>query len=270
MAMKIVVDTSVVIKAFATEDINNKWRRFLQEFATQNPPLERELCFDLPPHRIYQDYKQALKLVPFSNAEMEFDNWYDSLPDMVISAQNGRIEKFDQNRRSELRNLNCEKDSEIAFIARTNHNQEDEGRVLVVEPCDSMSYRNTFIRPKVANYLGKMGITILLVEDVYKEIEGFLKKRENIVDLPSHTSNSERRVQAYTFLKTYFDLHDLRELCFCMGIDSEELKGSKKKELAMELIAYCERRELVEDLLSNCRDLRPNPSWPDLWEYGPV
>jgi len=63
-----------------------------------------------------------------------------------------------------------------------------------------------------------------------------------------------------------FDDSELRALCFDMGVDYESLGGKGKAGNAMELVAYCERRQIIPDLVAKCRDLRPNVSWEDDYE----
>jgi hypothetical protein len=59
-----------------------------------------------------------------------------------------------------------------------------------------------------------------------------------------------------------FSESELRDLCFDLGIDFEELPGETKSDKARELIAYCLRRGLVFELLTQCAQLRPTPFSP--------
>ncbi len=59
----------------------------------------------------------------------------------------------------------------------------------------------------------------------------------------------------------YFNESELRNLCFDMNIDYEDLDGNNKSDKARELIAYCERRKSIPKLVARLRKLRPRVSW---------
>ena len=67
-------------------------------------------------------------------------------------------------------------------------------------------------------------------------------------------------------LVEYFDGSELRDLCFDMGVDYESLPGQGKSDKARELVAYCERRQIVPDLVAKCKKLRPRVSWEGEYE----
>jgi Effector-associated domain 7/TIR domain len=54
---------------------------------------------------------------------------------------------------------------------------------------------------------------------------------------------------------------DLHDLCFDMEIDYESLPGQGKSAKARELIAYCERRGRLPELVAKLYKLRPNVAW---------
>ena len=59
-------------------------------------------------------------------------------------------------------------------------------------------------------------------------------------------------------LVTYFNDSELRDLCFDLGIEYENLGGDNKSAKARELVAYCQRHDRLPDLETACRRLRPN------------
>jgi hypothetical protein len=63
-----------------------------------------------------------------------------------------------------------------------------------------------------------------------------------------------------------FDDSELRDLCFDMGVEYESLRGEAKSGKARELLAWCERRERVSDLVAKCKELRPKVSWEGEYE----
>jgi hypothetical protein len=58
-------------------------------------------------------------------------------------------------------------------------------------------------------------------------------------------------------LVTNFNDGELRDLCFDLGVEYENLGGEGKSGKARELVAYCQRRERLPDLEAACRRLRP-------------
>lgn len=59
-------------------------------------------------------------------------------------------------------------------------------------------------------------------------------------------------------ISDYFNEGELRNLCFDIGTDYENLLGSTKSDRARELITWCMRQGLMEELLMKCGELRPH------------
>lgn len=55
-----------------------------------------------------------------------------------------------------------------------------------------------------------------------------------------------------------FNDQELRNLCFDLAIDYEDLPGSAKGDKARELILACLRHDRVQELVEQCRRLRPS------------
>ena len=72
------------------------------------------------------------------------------------------------------------------------------------------------------------------------------------------------RMTLLDILTTYFNDSELRELCFGLDIDYENLVGQGKREKARELIAYCERYSHVRELEEAICNLRPNAFGSDV------
>jgi hypothetical protein len=65
-------------------------------------------------------------------------------------------------------------------------------------------------------------------------------------------------------LDKHFDVGELRTLCFGLGVEYDNLPGAGKANRAMELVAYCERRNRVRDLVLTVRRERPTAAWQGL------
>ena len=59
-------------------------------------------------------------------------------------------------------------------------------------------------------------------------------------------------------IKTYFDLSEIADLSFRLGVDHEEIKGQNKSDKARELVVYMERRGQLDRLTSTVWRLRPH------------
>lgn len=60
----------------------------------------------------------------------------------------------------------------------------------------------------------------------------------------------------------YFDLSDLQNLCWDLGIRYEDLGGDGLSAKVRELLAYCVRNGRLSDLLDYCRQERGHVEWP--------
>lgn len=60
----------------------------------------------------------------------------------------------------------------------------------------------------------------------------------------------------------YFDMGELKRLCFELSIDYEDIDGETKTLIVLELIGYCKRRGRLQELIERARRHRPHVSWP--------
>ena len=62
-------------------------------------------------------------------------------------------------------------------------------------------------------------------------------------------------------LTAHFNVGELRNLCYDLGIDYQELPGGTLAVQSMELVEYCRRRGHVIHLIRRCQELRPLVEW---------
>ena len=62
-------------------------------------------------------------------------------------------------------------------------------------------------------------------------------------------------------LRDHFNLTEIRDLCFDLGINDEVLTGSNINDQTRELVSYCRRHGHVIDLIKTCQKLRPHVEW---------
>jgi len=62
-------------------------------------------------------------------------------------------------------------------------------------------------------------------------------------------------------LVLHFNESELRDLCFDLGVDYENLPGQAKSDKARELLGYARRHARWEELMRHCTRLRPRVEW---------
>ena len=62
-------------------------------------------------------------------------------------------------------------------------------------------------------------------------------------------------------ITTYFNASELRNLCFDLNVDYDNLQGEGKGDKARELVAYMERHERISELVEACKGLYPKVTW---------
>lgn len=63
-------------------------------------------------------------------------------------------------------------------------------------------------------------------------------------------------------LDTDFNLSELQDLSFNLGVDYENLGGETKRGKARELLLYMQRHGRLSDLIARCAQIRPLAAWP--------
>lgn len=72
----------------------------------------------------------------------------------------------------------------------------------------------------------------------------------------------EHLIQISAILSQRFNLGELRNFCFQMGVDYEELpEGGGKSDKARELVLYCQRRDMIMNIIRVGEKLRPEIAW---------
>jgi hypothetical protein len=65
-------------------------------------------------------------------------------------------------------------------------------------------------------------------------------------------------------ITTHFSDSELRDLCFDLNIDYENLPGQGKGDRARELVEYVRRHKRIAELVKEVRRLRPTVDWPNV------
>jgi len=81
-------------------------------------------------------------------------------------------------------------------------------------------------------------------------------------DSPEATeARQKERARLRHKLRECFNESELRDICFDLQIDYEELPGQEVKTKTIEVILYLERRGRLSELVNMCKQLRPDISW---------
>jgi HEAT repeat protein len=74
----------------------------------------------------------------------------------------------------------------------------------------------------------------------------------------------ELQIQLRQILTERFDKGELGTLCFDLGVDYDDLPGEGNQAKAKDLVAYCERRERIDELIAIGKQQRPDVPWPEI------
>ena len=80
----------------------------------------------------------------------------------------------------------------------------------------------------------------------------------------SHHDSAARLTQIRLLIAEHFSMDEIRGLIFDLGIQPDTVAGNGSTSAAMELVAYCERRGLLDTLIQLCQGQRPHAPWPVL------
>jgi hypothetical protein len=84
------------------------------------------------------------------------------------------------------------------------------------------------------------------------------------------TKHREADARLARSIEATFDVEELKTLCFKLNINYDTLPAEGLAGKARELVAYCRRRGMVDVLILECYDARPNMFWCDeVWNIPP-
>jgi len=90
--------------------------------------------------------------------------------------------------------------------------------------------------------------------------------RTSEVNPMKKSSEQTRQTKLRQIFTTRFDESELRTFCFDILIDYDSLSGEGKEAKARELVAYCERRRCIPELVERGKESRPDISWDDIYD----
>jgi hypothetical protein len=76
----------------------------------------------------------------------------------------------------------------------------------------------------------------------------------------------EQLIRLRRIIATRFNRGELRDLCFDLGVDYDDLPGAGKASKARELVDYLSRRRRTHELVEIGKGLRPDVDWGQVFE----
>jgi hypothetical protein len=77
----------------------------------------------------------------------------------------------------------------------------------------------------------------------------------------SNTFDQDYLAELLQNVKSDYNEQELRELCFELGIDYDDLPGPARKDKCRELIGLLKRQKRHPEFIQLCRNKRPNTLW---------
>lgn len=115
-------------------------------------------------------------------------------------------------------------------------------------------------------------------EDGYCIIRNRIYQRVLHIFETISSSDSKQRIQSpeidmdipdlaelHRLITSHFDNDELQTLCFSLGVNYDDLRGSAKVSKVRELISYLERRNLITTIIRKFRELRPGISTESIY-----
>ncbi len=78
------------------------------------------------------------------------------------------------------------------------------------------------------------------------------------------TNSASYLTKLHQLLNEYFNLEEIRTLCFNLNVDYESVAGDEKPSRSRELLMALARRNRLPDLLTRLQEDRPHVEWPPL------
>lgn len=76
-----------------------------------------------------------------------------------------------------------------------------------------------------------------------------------------HETEAVDRTQLRKILQKSFSISELKELCFELNIEPEDLSNQNRSAFVIDLINYCYRRDSLPKLVEEAQKTRPNNNW---------
>ncbi|MBX3057898.1 MAG: hypothetical protein KF770_15640 [Anaerolineae bacterium] len=139
----------------------------------------------------------------------------------------------------------------IDFLGRIHRFQQ-----VALERAVQMAPADTFLLD--------VNLSSLKMETEYRRsILAQLSKTAHSHQEADYTLTQPQRVQLVHNLTTFYDLGELRDLCFELAVHYQNLSSDTLNGKALALVEYSTRHNLLAQLVGLCRQQRPHAAWWD-------
>lgn len=212
----------------------------------------------------------SMALIAYASARLDFD--FDGARDALetaISKSTGDLRQMLHAPRQELDKLLAEE--ELARIGEMYHNARiawDNGR-YVAYLGRLIRFQEAVLRYLVTNYFQEAGsqmqeaFSSLAIRPDLRHLLISLLERQAAHEPPRADlyANAETLQRLRENMVEYFNVSELRDLCFDLAIDYESLPGEAKPDKVRELIDYTRRTDHLVELVEALRLRRPQAQW---------
>jgi len=142
------------------------------------------------------------------------------------------------------------------LLGRMEHHCQAELTAVLVAQID---FRNPRELHEIQDSLG----LIRLLRDKLGDSPHFNPLNNTINSFTEAQSGGQNRGLALLRrnIESYFNLEELKTLCFDLGVNYDNLAGETLSGKSRELVNYCQRHNLLPDLLALCQESRPEVDW---------
>lgn len=242
--MKIVVDSSVLIKAY--KEFSAPHQEFLNYIRFLNKKSRKCLVYLCVNAEVLQDYEQSLRGQDFPpHLEEAFLTWYTGI--VNYSWQTGG--SLDE---AERKLLDCNHPVEHALIAFACENDK---RIVATRDINSIDQTRCFFsKAEVIRYLIRKGVSVIDVGEATKWIDDkviFSLEEIEDVDITKLSREMERA----------FNNEELKALCFYLSVDYDYFSVGGKQSTIINIVSFFNRVGRLNHLLEYVRQERPLVHW---------
>ncbi len=151
--------------------------------------------------------------------------------------------------------------------------QKNEGWVLCVQNSDSNAISKTtvILNARSPVYISKdqfqlgtiqSGETVYSAPFILRVLEPKLEHKKRGGPIPKLSPPTfSQRMHLYHTMRKHLNLEELKDICFELSYDYEDLPGETKKQKIQQLINYCYRFNLIIGLIEICQNSYRRVDW---------
>ena len=256
----IILDKSVIVKAFGENKDNNPYFKFVNSILSINSvnAVDVFLGLDQVESDIKADYEDALKNLNNPESLERYRNWFQKLLQLQM------VLSVDGNPQAELsaylddlmeRKL---KSKELIYLSRAyyNRNSPSEKSVIIWSENNRENFNLSF---SAIRYLSRT-LNIDFFDPGEDDGDKYLQDMLN-----QSNEDYEPHVTMRLNFEDHFNLDELKAVCFDLKINYERFNQTNLIVFTLDLLQHCQQKRRSEELLKICKSriAKPNLPWPE-------